>query len=207
MAEPAVEGRRERRKRELRVRIYETARQLFLEQGFEATTVVQIAEAADIAQATFFNHFASKQAVLAEMTNEVSVYLRKLVDAQLARAVPAKERIRGFAENVAEELAQTRGLARDVVLELMRSNRGPAEAYPYLKRAHEPFTHILAEGQRRGEVRSDLDAPFLTDMVLGCLNVAVTHWIADPDYPLADRLRETVAFVSEAIQPSTQPGK
>ena len=71
MAEAVVEGRRERRKRELRGKIYETARQLFLEQGFEGTTVAQIAEAADIAPGTFFNHFTSKQAVLAEMTNEV----------------------------------------------------------------------------------------------------------------------------------------
>ena len=199
VSEVVVEGRRARRKRELRTRIYETARQLFLEQGFEATTVVQIAEAADIAQATFFNHFSSKQAVLAEMTQEVSVYLQRLVDAQLKRPVSALERIRGFAESVASEIGRTGGLAREVVLELMSSSGEPGEAYPYLARAHAPFTRLIREGQTKGDVRADRDATFLAEMVLGCLNVAVTRWIADPEYPLASRLRETADFVNEAI--------
>ena len=67
-AQAPIEGRRERKKRELRSRIYQTARTLFLSQGFEATTVEQIAAAADIAPATFFNHFQSKNALLGEMT-------------------------------------------------------------------------------------------------------------------------------------------
>ena len=42
------EGRRARRRRELRERVYEVSRELFQKHGFEATTVEQIAEAADI---------------------------------------------------------------------------------------------------------------------------------------------------------------
>ena len=64
MAEPAPEGRLERRKRERRLRIYATAVELFHTQWFERTTVSQIAEAADIVPATFFNHFQSKRALL-----------------------------------------------------------------------------------------------------------------------------------------------
>ena len=49
------------------------------EQGFEATTVEQIAERADIAPATFFNHFQSKGGILALMTSEVVDYLSETV--------------------------------------------------------------------------------------------------------------------------------
>ncbi|GAA3873909.1 TetR family transcriptional regulator [Saccharothrix violaceirubra] len=56
--------RRERRKRETRQRIVDTAIRLFAEQGYERTTVVQIAEAADVATKTFFNYFPSKEDVL-----------------------------------------------------------------------------------------------------------------------------------------------
>ena len=206
MAEAAIEGRRERKKRELRARIYETARQLFLERGFEATTVAEIADAADVAQGTFFNHFPSKQAVLAEITSEVSDHLRGIVDEQLARSDSALERITGFAASVASEAVQARGLARDVVLELMRTGARPGEAYPYLSKVHEPFTAILREGQARGEVRADLDAAFLAEIVVGSLNVSVTRWLVDPDYPLEERLRETAVFLTEAIQPRTPPG-
>jgi AcrR family transcriptional regulator len=52
-----LRGRRERKKRARRERIYEAARELFLEQGYAATTVAQIADTADVARTTFFNHF------------------------------------------------------------------------------------------------------------------------------------------------------
>jgi AcrR family transcriptional regulator len=47
-------GRRERRKLEVRTRIYSAARELFAKQGFDETTVDEIAERADVAPATFF---------------------------------------------------------------------------------------------------------------------------------------------------------
>ena len=182
------------------------ARQLFLEHGFEATTVAQIAEAADVAQGTFFNHFPSKQAVLAEMTSEVSGHLESMVDEQLMRPIPALDRITGFADCVAKEIAQARGLARDVLLELMRTGASAGEAYPYLERVHEPFTAILREGQAKGEVRADLDAAFLAEMVVGALQVGVTNWLVDPGYPLEERLLQTAAFIRGAIQARTESG-
>ena len=206
MAVAAVEGRRERKKRELRTRIYETARQLFLERGFEATTVAEIAEAADVAQGTFFNHFPGKQAVLAEITSEASDHLQGMVDAQRARPVPSLARIAGFADAVASELGRARGLARDVILELMRTGAREGQAYPYLAGVYAPFAAILREGQENGEVRSDLDADFLAEIVIGALNVSVTHWLVDPNYPIEKRLRQTAAFLMESIQSKTPPG-
>ncbi|MFC3997645.1 TetR/AcrR family transcriptional regulator [Nocardiopsis sediminis] len=62
------ESRRERKKRQTRRLIAETAVRLFAEQGYEQTTVAQIASAADVATKTFFNHFPSKDDVLFEDT-------------------------------------------------------------------------------------------------------------------------------------------
>jgi AcrR family transcriptional regulator len=198
-------GRRERKKRELRARIYETARQLFLEHGFAATTVDQIAQSADVAQATFFNHFASKSAVLGEMTGEVFDRLEALINEQLARPVSAQERIAGFAASVASEVAQARGLARDVVLELMRISAPGDDAVPYVSRIRAPFTAIVRDGQARGEVRADLDAAFLADMAIGALNMAFTNWLNDPGFPLERWLREAAAFIGEAIRAKAAP--
>ena len=201
----ASEGRRQRKKRQLRAHIYETARQLFLKHGYEASTVAQIAEAADVAPATFFNHFSSKSAVLAEMTSEVSEHLQALVDQQLKRPVSAQDRILGFADAVASDVAEARGLARDVLLELMRGRARPGEDAPYLSPVHEPFATMIREGQVAGEVRTDLDATFLAEMVLGALNVAMSHWMNDPEFPLEQWLRQAAAFICEAIEPRTSP--
>jgi AcrR family transcriptional regulator len=199
----AREGRRQRKKRQLRGHIYETARQLFLKHGYQATTVAQIAAAADVAPATFFNHFASKSAVLAEMTSEVSGHLQALVGRQLDRPVSAQERILGFADGVASDVAEARGLARDVLLELMRGRARPDADAPYLSPVHEPFATIIREGQVAGQVRTDLAATFLAEMVLGALNVAISHWMNDPEFPLEQWLRQAAAFITEAIAPRT----
>lgn len=198
---PSSEGRRERRKRELRSWIYRTARRLFLERGFEAVTVEQIAEAADIAQATFFNHFQSKNAVLAEMTSEVSERIHDLIAQQRERAVSAQERIAGFAGCAAAELERSRGLAHEVMLELMQTAARPGAAVPYLSRVHEPFTAIIREGQAKRQVRVDLDASFLAEMVVGAFNAAVTNWMNDPRYPVEERLCQSAAFIGDAIRP------
>jgi AcrR family transcriptional regulator len=197
----AAEGRRERRKRELRARIYATARRLFREQGVDATTVEQIAAATDIVPATFFNHFQSKQALLGEMTSEVVDHLQGLIEQRLLRPGSAQARIRAFADQAANEIHEARSAARDVLLEFMRTRTRPGEAAPYLARVHGPFAKILREGQAKGEVRTDLGAPFLAEMVAGAFNAVVIHWMSDPDYPLEQRFRQVADFLGEAIRP------
>lgn len=61
MTEPT--SRRERKKAQTRRALTKAALELFLEQGFEATTVEEIAEAADFHRATFHRIFASKEDV------------------------------------------------------------------------------------------------------------------------------------------------
>ncbi|MGW3271117.1 TetR/AcrR family transcriptional regulator [Streptomyces kronopolitis] len=56
-------GLRERKKEETRRRIAATAWRLFAERGFEAVTVNEIAEAAQVAKATLFSYFPTKESL------------------------------------------------------------------------------------------------------------------------------------------------
>jgi AcrR family transcriptional regulator len=201
------EGRRERRRRELHARVYEVCRELFRKHGFEATTVEQIAEAADIAPATFFNHFQSKRGVLALMTSEVVAYVGSLVEAHLQSELPIGDQLVGLARDAGEQIAEHQPIARDVVLELVRIEARPEDTAPYLARVHEPVTAVLEIGQQRGEVRSDLAAEFLSEMVVGALNATVVHWLSDPNYPIAERLPRAAAFVWEAVRAQATPSE
>jgi AcrR family transcriptional regulator len=53
-------GLRERKKRRTRVAILDSAMDLFWRQGYEATTITQIAEAVDVAPSTVFTYFPTK---------------------------------------------------------------------------------------------------------------------------------------------------
>ena len=62
--DPAPVGLRERKKAKTRAAIQEHALRLFQQQGYEATTVEQIAAAAEISPSTFFRYFPTKEDVV-----------------------------------------------------------------------------------------------------------------------------------------------
>lgn len=206
-AESPPAGRRERRKLELRTRIFLAARALFIEKGFDATTVDEIAEAADVAPATFFNHFQSKQAVLGLMAESVLDALGELSTDHLEGGASSAKRLRTFVASAADEIRASRGVARLVLLEFMRSDSAPDAPHPYLARVHEPIVALIEEGQRSGEFRSDYDSAFLAQMAVGMLNSAITRWLADAEYPVERGLVEAAEFSITVLQTRHVPNE
>src|SRR3954469_20590571 len=56
-----AEGLRERKKRQTRQYISDVATGLFIERGFDAVTIAEIAEAADVSVNTVYNYFPTKE--------------------------------------------------------------------------------------------------------------------------------------------------
>jgi AcrR family transcriptional regulator len=83
----AQEGLRSRKRRETRARISSAALALFLEKGFEATTVDEIAAAADVSKRSFFDYFPSKEELIAAWQDEFGQALAEAIAARPAGEV------------------------------------------------------------------------------------------------------------------------
>jgi len=73
-------GHRERKKEQTRRTIEDAALRLFAERGFSATTISDIAAAADIAPRTFFAYFPSKEDVVFAHFDEYAASLQRRLD-------------------------------------------------------------------------------------------------------------------------------
>src|SRR5262249_24455017 len=85
-------GRVERRKARTRRNLLAAARHLFAARGVEDTTIADIAERADIAIGSFYNHFSTKEELLDALIEQaLSEQLRLLQRRQAELSDPAEK--------------------------------------------------------------------------------------------------------------------
>jgi AcrR family transcriptional regulator len=71
------EGLRDRKKRELRQRISDTATSMFLERGFDSVTVSEVAAACDVSEKTVYNYFPTKESLIFDREEDQARLLRE----------------------------------------------------------------------------------------------------------------------------------
>src|SRR3954468_18899175 len=74
--ESGPEGLRERKKRLMRQQLTDTATAMFLERGFDAVRVAEIAAACGVSEKTVFNYFPSKEALILDLPEATMTMLR-----------------------------------------------------------------------------------------------------------------------------------
>jgi len=189
-------GLREQKRETLRRTVVDTAARLFLTQGYDGTSVQDIAGRAQISEATFFNHFPSKQALLDRLTLDALGGYVALLRQKLAEADrPVAQRIRETIAAVGQAFAADREL---MTLVATRSNLFYATTDPARARhleAYELLRELVLQGQRRGELRRDVDARQLAEILTAAYMLTVANWLLSwwgEQYDLASRLSKTV---------------
>ncbi len=196
MTERAPTDLRERTRRVVRQQISETATQLFIEHGFAATTIDQIAEVAGVSRRSFFRYFPSKEdVILGELVER-----GPLVAAALA-ARPEDEPPWDALRAALLSLRQSRAQDDRAELEIGRM----LYETPTLRARHlekqlaweSLLAPVLAERIRsttqNATIDPELQASAIVSGSLACLDVASKTWI------LGDGARDLTQLYDEAV--------
>jgi len=187
-------NRIDRRKREINERILQAAFDLFLVQGVTATTIEEICERADVANRTFFNHFPTRHAMMAALTQRRLTDMRDLENTRADELVPA--RIIGMFDDIAAALLRSTDTYREIVSEMMAAvGRGTHRC----SGLHQMFVQMVNVGIMRGEVTTRHDPQTLAGIITSALSGPIGNWTVDPTYPLDTSLRDTARALADLL--------
>jgi AcrR family transcriptional regulator len=177
MTAMSTPGLRERKKRKTRWAIQEHALRLFAEQGYDATTVEQIAAAAEISPSTFFRYFPTKEDVVIQ--DEYDPLLATMLEKAPADLSP----VGALRHTINVAFSEIDQAALDKVEERMRL----ILAVPALRaRTLENLTETVATlaeplARRVGRDPDDYAVRSLAGALIGQVLVATQAWIDGAD--------------------------
>ncbi len=186
----AAPNRREARKAATRRTIQEHALRLFLERGYDATTVEEISTAAGVSHMTFFRHFPTKESVVD--TDDYDPFVAGLIRARPA----AEDPVTAIHHALTEGLTTILPTDRDALLErtklIFETPALRARQADNLYATRELFAGAVAD-------RAGLPAPtyaleVLAAAALATVTLALETWAADGG------ATDIVALVDEAFR-------
>jgi AcrR family transcriptional regulator len=195
----ALPGRRERRKQALRDRMVEAARVLFDQRGFEATTVDEICAVADVAQKTFFNYFPTKHHVVRVIADAFLADVGAYVEEARKRPGTTAERLLQLFRRAGEEAVRAGPRHKELVIEVARMSQADGSGPEKTRRLHAAFRALLEDGAAAGELTTQHDVAFLTEMVVGTFVAILLNWQSVEGYPVREHLDEAARFLGRAI--------
>lgn len=192
-------SRRERRKLEVRRRILDAAEALFDARGVSATRVAQICERADVAEKTFFNHFASKQDLLHELA--AGALGRLLADIEQARKRPGttRERLIAFFGCIADHTEEAGPMHRELLTEIIHVAHEARTEREQVRVLKDAFGALVSDGIAAGDLTRRHAPETLTDMILGAFYVLMFNWAHLEGYGLRRHALAAARFLGDAM--------
>jgi len=191
--------RRARRKLEVRARLLAAAEALFDQHGIAATKVSEICERADVAQKTFFNHFATKQDLLRALAGSFLEEL--LVDVEAARKRPGgtPERLTAFFGCIVERALAAGPMRRELLTEIIHVSQTQRSGSQNARVLRDAFGALIADGLAAGDVTRAHSRETLTDMLLGAFYVLMFNWAHLEGYALKRQALAAARFLGDAM--------
>lgn len=185
-----------------RQRIITAATELFARQGYEATSVQEIVEAAQLTKGALYHWFESKSELLNSIYRTLLTEQTRRLQEIAGGDEPVLDRLRAAALDVVEHTtahaaeltvwARSQHLLVDEQAQATRRER---------RRYHDIFRELVCEGQRRGVVRTDVSATIITHAFLSALGNSHTWFREDGPLSREEAGRQLVALFMGGLRP------
>jgi AcrR family transcriptional regulator len=181
-------------------RLEQAALSLFLEQGYDRTTVAQIAKRAGLGERSFYRHFTDKREVLFGGGNELEESLIAAIEAVPAGVAALPTLIAAFPAT--REIIRPR--------EFLLDRRKVIAANPPLQERELIKLATLSAAVTEALIRRGNDrvtAQLATDLGLATLRVAGDRWLAGDESEFADLLTAAAAQLAGVAGQLSQPAR
>ncbi|BCY14472.1 TetR/AcrR family transcriptional regulator [Actinoplanes sp. L3-i22] len=187
---------RSRRRADTRQKLYEAAVQLIAEQGYNETTVDDIALRANVAKGTVYYNFKSKTDLFEELLRHGVGLLTDEFRAAVA-GLPPREAVRALVRAQLAYIQRYQAFAQLLVSEMWRTNREWQQTLVLLR---EQSIGVIAEtvqaGVDSGDLPADLDVRVASAALFGVGLVVAVDWLVfQPDRPIEDVEESMLAIV------------
>lgn len=172
-------GRRERKKEETKKNIVSTAISLFEKQGYNSTTMEQIAEEVDISKVTLYNYFSSKEAIVSAFFLSMSSEFLDLVLSDLENQTDTRSKLYEMFRQLFEWNAQYKELIQIYFVYEFQSMLNPENFQG--SGLDIVLGQIIRYGQMNGEVRDDLPTEYLAKHLEMMYVMHFMVWVLEPE--------------------------
>ena len=161
-----------------RERILKAATQVFARNGFYKSKIAEIAQRANVADGTIYLYFKNKDDLLISLfEDEMNRIIQKMKE-EISKADGFENKIRTFIQVHLDIVARNRDLAEVLQIELRQSHKFMKE---YMGTKLNDYLNIISaiinQGQRNGEVRSDVIPGIAKRILFGALDELSGFWV------------------------------
>jgi AcrR family transcriptional regulator len=179
-------GRRQRKRQAVHDTLLQSADQLFRERGIAGTTVDDIAEAADVARQTVFNHFPYKEAFALELAAAGIRAIAQRAYALLEAGTPALDVLQSVSTWVIDLAVEEPEVTVVVARELLHSDAERAARAADHIPLQKLFEAILEQALEEGGIREDLPLDVVSDR-FSCIITSIVAQVPGGDISVLRR--------------------
>jgi AcrR family transcriptional regulator len=179
----------------------DVALRVFAQKGYNGATMDDVARAAGITKASIYHHISGKEALLERgLTRALDALVAILAEPDVGVGAPVERLVRIVTRVGETTLALLPELT--VLFGVRGESRVEREALERRRAFDHVVTELIAQAQRDGALRADIDARLITRLIFGMSNSVVAWYGSGSQITGTQLVTALVAIAIDGIRPA-----